>query len=136
MSGAEIFNYKLKIREQHIDTMGHMNNAAYLALFEEARWELITSKGFGIPEIRASRTGPVILEVALKFKSEITLRETITITTQLADYTGKICHIEQKMLKEDSTVAAQAIFTAALMDLKARKLIEPTDAWKKALGML
>ena len=33
-----MFSYKVKIRESHLDTLGHVNNAVYLVLFEEARW--------------------------------------------------------------------------------------------------
>ena len=43
-----IFVYYLIIRESHLDTFGHLNNATYLQLFEEARWDYITNRGFGV----------------------------------------------------------------------------------------
>ncbi len=126
-------SYKILIRESHVDSLGHMNNATYLALYEEARWDLITANGFGFKEIQTLRQGPVILEVTVKFMSEIHLRDEITITTELIDYKGKIGHLKQTMVKASGTIASEAIFTFGLFDLQARKLIEPTDAWKKAI---
>ena len=83
-------SYKILIRESHVDSLGHMNNATYLALYEEARWDLITANGFGFKQIQTLRQGPVILEVTVKFMSEIHLRDEITITTEMIDYKGKI----------------------------------------------
>src|SRR5690606_9893424 len=118
----------------HIDTLGHVNNATYLALLEEARWDLITRRGFGLKEIQETQTGPVILEVNLKFLKEIRLRETIKITTELTSYEGRVGIMVQKMIKPDGELAAEAKFTFGLFDLKARKLIPPTPQWKQAVG--
>ncbi|WP_413560088.1 acyl-CoA thioesterase [Bdellovibrio sp. HCB209] len=132
---SQFGSYKLLIRESHIDSYGHVNNATYLSLYEEARWEAITPRGFGFHDVHRLQQGPVILEVNIKFMKEIKLRETITITSSIADYEGKIGHMKQQMIKEDGTVASEAIFTFGLFDLKARKMILPTPEWKKACGL-
>lgn len=134
MATSDVFSYQLTIIESHLDTFGHVNNAVYLNLFEEARWDLITRHGYGLKKVQEFKKGPVILEVNLKFQRELTLREKIKITTQLISYQGKIGQLEQKILKEDGTVASTATFTFALFDTTARKIIEPTDAWKTAVG--
>ena len=46
-----VFTYPVTIKEVYLDTFGHMNNAMYLTLFEEARWEFITQRGFGLKTI-------------------------------------------------------------------------------------
>ena len=132
---AEVSSYKLQIKETHIDSYGHVNNATYLSLYEEARWELITPRGFGFKEIHKLQKGPVILEVSLKFLKEIRLRETITITSEMMDYNGKIGRMVQRMIKEDGSVASEAIFVFGLFDMKERKLIIPTPEWMAAIGM-
>ena len=129
------FNYDIVIRESHVDSIGHMNNATYLALFEEARWEWLTHEGYGFREIQKSMQGPVILDIHIKFLNEIRLREKILIVSEMMDYDGKIAHLKQQMLKNDGRVAAEAVFTFGLFDMKLRKIIEPTEAWKKALGI-
>lgn len=132
---AETFKYQVTIKETHIDSYGHVNNATYLALYEEARWELITPRGYGFYQIHQMKKGPVILDVNLKFLKEIRLRETITITCEMMDYKGKIGHMRQQMIKADGSVASEAVFTFGLFDMEARKLIEPTPEWKIAIGL-
>lgn len=127
--------YELLIREYHVDSLGHMNNATYLAVLEEARWEMITQKGFGFKEIQERKVGPVILEVNLKFLKEIRLREKIRISTEIMNYTGKVGQMKQLILKESGEVAAEAVFTFGLFDMRQRKLIEPSLEWKQAIGV-
>jgi thioesterase III len=75
MSDFKVFKYQVLIKEHHLDTFGHVNNATYLALLEEARWELLNAHGFGLNAIREQAMGPVILECHIKFLKELTLRE-------------------------------------------------------------
>lgn len=131
----KLSSYKLLIRETHLDSYGHVNNATYLAMYEEARWELVTSRGYGYQKVHQSAQGPVILEVNLKFQKELRLREEITITTELLEYPGKVGRLKQQMVKADGTVASEAVFVFGLFDLKARKMIDPTPEWKKAIGL-
>lgn len=127
--------YQLLVQEFHLDTFGHINNATYLQIYEQARWDLITNNGYGVPEIQKAGKSPIILEVNLKFLKEIRLRETISVTTELVNYKGKIGQLLQKMVKQDGDVASEALFTFGLFDLSSRKLIEPTSEWKKAVGL-
>ena len=128
------YRYSVLVREAHLDTFGHVNNATYLALFEEARWQLVTERGYGLEQVRLHKKGPVILEVNLKFISELHLREQIQITVEPLSYTKKIAQMKQKMLKADGTVAAEALFTFGFFDLVTRKLILPTQEWMHAIG--
>ncbi|MFL5897830.1 MAG: acyl-CoA thioesterase [Solirubrobacterales bacterium] len=124
------------ISEAHLDSFGHMNNARYLELFEQARWDLITEGGFGIDVIRRTATGPVILEVQLRFLRELAPRDPIVIRSELLSYAGKVGKMRQEMVKvADGASAAEAIFTFGLFDLNRRKLIEPSAAWARAVGL-
>jgi len=128
--------YRVFIRESHLDTFGHVNNATYLQLFEEARWDLITARGFGLEAIQRTRLGPVILEANVKFRREVKNRETLIIRTGLLDYEGKIGRMSQRALKEDGELACDATFVIALWDIDARKILLPTPEWKQAVGLV
>lgn len=130
------YDYKILIRESHLDTFGHVNNAVYLTLFEEARWDFITKNDYGLKKIQVIKQGPVILDVTIKFLKELRLREEITIRSETVDYKGKVGHIKQVMVKADGSIACEALFTFALFDLAERKLIDPTEDWKKAIGLI
>ncbi len=129
------FEYSIQIKEFHLDTFGHVNNAIYMALYEEARWDFITKHGYGLEKIQQERKGPVILESTIRFRRELINREIITIISEPVDpEKSKIMTINQKMLKADGSVASDAIFTVGFMDLDQRKLISAPDDWRKACG--
>jgi YbgC/YbaW family acyl-CoA thioester hydrolase len=129
-------NYELIIKEHHLDTFGHVNNAVYLQLFEEARWQVITDRGYGMKEVMRRRQGPVVLEIQIKFLKELKLRERIQINFEILDQKAKIGQFKQQMINSKNEVACEAIFTVGFFDLDSRKLIEPTDDWKKAVGII
>jgi len=123
------------VSEAHLDSFGHVNHARYFELFEQARWDIITERGFGIDVIRRTQTGPIILEATIKFMRELTPRETAIIRSELASYERKIGKFRQQILKADGTVACEATFTFGLFDMQARRLIEPTPEWAHAVGI-
>ncbi|MBP9682132.1 MAG: acyl-CoA thioesterase [Bacteriovorax sp.] len=132
-----IFEYDKLILEHHLDTFGHVNNAVYLSLYEEARWDFITKNGFGIKEILESKVGPVLLDLQLTFKSELGNREKIKIISQArTEMRNKfVMQLDQKMVKENGKVASSITLSVGMMDLKERKLITPSAEWLKALGV-
>ncbi len=136
-SNNPIYEYDKTILEQHLDTFGHVNNAVYLSIYEEARWDFITKNGLGLSEILKSRVGPVLLDLQLTFKSELNNRDQIKIVSQArSEMRNKFVMIlDQKILKENGKVASTLTLSVGLMDLNARKLISPTPEWLKALGI-
>lgn len=135
MSDSLIAEYPLLILERHLDTFGHVNNAAYLEIFEEARWHLIEGRGYGLRKVQETQQGPVILEVNVKFTKEMRLREQLTVKTQTISYEGKVGKLRQWIEGADGQSRAEAVFTMAFFDLKARKIIPPTPEWRKAIGL-
>lgn len=127
-------SYELVIKEHHLDTFGHVNNAIYLQLFEEARWEFITSRGYGLQEVMKYKKGPVILEANIKFLKELKLREMIKITFEALPTKSKIIQIKQQMIKSNGDVSSELLVTVGFFDLVERKLISPTEEWLKVLN--
>lgn len=132
--GERIHEYSLTILERHLDTFGHVNNATYLQLLEEARWDWITRGGYGLAEVKKRAQGPTILECNLKFLKELTNREHITIRSWGESYVGKIALVRQDILRKDGEQCLLAEFSIGLFDVQARKLIEPTDEWLACVG--
>lgn len=134
----ERFEYPVLIRESLIDSFGHMNNAKYLELFEEARWEIINNRGFSVREIIKNGLGPVVLEVNMRFQKEIRLREPIKIFSEVEPMAsqGKTMTMVQTMVNEKGDVCCTARFVFGLFDLKSRRLVSPTPEWSRAIGVL
>lgn len=136
MTNNLVFEYEVQIKELHLDSFGHVNNAAYLVLYEEARWDFITNNGFGLDHILKYQVGPVILDLSLRFKRELKNRDTIRITSKTIEILSpKIMVLEQQMIKSDGKVASEARFTIGFFDMKARKLVDASPDWLKAIGV-
>lgn len=133
-----IYEYEKLILEHHLDTFGHVNNAMYLSIYEEARWDFITKNNLGLKEILETKVGPVLLDLNLTFKAELKNRDKIKIVSQArSELRNKyVMLLDQKMIKvDDGKVASTLTISVGLMDLNARKLISPTIPWLKALGL-
>jgi thioesterase III len=127
--------YGVQILEQHLDTFGHVNNATYLVLLEQARWDWITAGGYGLAEVQSLGQGPTILECTLHFLRELRLRERVTIKSWIATYTGKVASVHQHMISERGHTACEAVFKMALFDLEKRRLVAPTERWLATFGL-
>jgi acyl-CoA thioester hydrolase len=130
----KIFSYPLTIKEIYLDTFGHVNNAMYLTLLEEARWEFINGNGYGIKKIQETGLGPTILEIKLSFFKELRLREQIIIETQMLSYEAKIGKLLQQIKRNDE-LCFSAEMVMGLFSLHERKLVLPTKEWLAAIGM-
>jgi thioesterase III len=132
---TKIHHYPIKILEGHLDTYGHVNNAVYLKIFEEARWEMITANGYGWQKIQDTGIGPTILEVNVKFRKELRLRQEVVIETRVLSAQRRLAIIHQEIKDTEGTLYSVAEFKFALFDIHARKLVLPTPDWLKALGL-
>ena len=135
MALSPTFETELQIKEQHLDAFGHVNNAKYLEIFEQARWDFITLNGYGMERVQALAKGPVIVEANLSFKRELTNRQSVRVLSRIESYDKKISVMTQEIVDAEGRVCCAAKFVFGLFDLKARKLIEPTPEWRKALGL-
>lgn len=135
MSDFKIFKFQVLIKEYHLDTFGHVNNATYLQLLEEARWEFLNGQGFDLQTIHELKVGPIILECHIKFLKELVVRQQIIIESQVLSYEKKIGIMRQDIVDEQGSLCCQAQLTFGLFDMSTRKLILPSAPWLKAIGI-
>ncbi len=127
--------YRIKILEEYLDTFGHLNHSNYLVLFEQARWEWITEKGYGLQKVQETQIGPVILELQVQYRKELKARQEVIIESYVAQHERLFTQIHQEMKSENGAVYAIIDLKFGCFDLKRRKLITPTPEWKAALGI-
>lgn len=131
---AKTFTYTFTVEKKHLDSFHHVNNAMYLTIFEQSRWDIINNNGYDLDKIQATGEGPTILEIKIRFMKELLLGERITIESQVIFQKNKIGIMKQQMIR-DGAVCCEAEFTIGLFDIKRRKLIAPSEAWLKAIGV-
>ena len=126
-------DFHTAIRERYLDVFGHVNNAQYMVLFEEARWDMITSRGYGLADILEKKIGTVVLESTIRYRREIKNREKIVIRTRMVGTKKILLKLKQEILKENGELAADATFLLGCFDLNSRKLVQPTEDWLHAV---
>ena len=70
------------IRTFHTDAFGHINNARYLEILEEARWQYAEEIGL-IELLRESELGFIIMDLRIQFRRPVTEGDSICVQTQL-----------------------------------------------------
>lgn len=138
-----VHEFPLVIHEGHLDTFGHVNNATYLQLFEQARWDWITRGGYGLAKIQETQRGPIILDCTVQFRREVTNRQPVVIRSWIDEMRPKIAKVRQDVVASATAGAVagepgafcSATFTMAFFDLAARRIIEPSEAWLDAFGL-
>jgi thioesterase-3 len=135
MSAFKTFHYSIVIKEHHLDTFGHVNNATYLQLLEEARWEFLNQQNINLATIQETKIGPVVLECHIQFLQELTLRQPIIIESQMLSYEKKIGIMRQDIINEQAHLCCKAKLTFGVVDMERRKLILPSLQWLLAIGI-
>ena len=122
---GQVYTYPVLIKETYLDSFGHVNNAVYLTLFEEARWEIFNKFNYGIQKIRETGIGPTLLEVNLKFIRELKARDQVIIRTENLSIEKYLFKVSQKILRNEE-VCCEGLFTIACYDINQRRLVKPT----------
>jgi thioesterase III len=133
MTAKKPHEYNFQVLEMHLDTFGHMNHATYLTIFEQARWEWITGRGYGLKEIHESQIGPTILELQIQYKRELRLREAVRIESVCTEWKGKVGKLTQKMFNKAGEECAVIHLTFGVFDMQKRRLVQAPQAWLYAL---
>ncbi len=120
---------QFKIRSTQVDSFGHLNNAAYLEIYEWARWEWASDFGMELEELaREQRIGPAVLHVDLSFFKELVMHENITVRTWIDGQEGLRGFVCQEMTKADGTVASHMRMTFVMFHLDKRRVVPMPEA--------
>lgn len=113
----------IKIRGYHCDSYGHLNNARYLELFEEARWSLLEEANI-IQPLKERGLLFFIVNINVNYRRAVDDGFTIEIHTQTDEIKRKTISFKQTMYEKGSdTVLSDAIVTFVLFDPDQGKAI-------------
>jgi YbgC/YbaW family acyl-CoA thioester hydrolase len=117
-----------KIRSTQVDSFGHLNNAAYLELYEWARWEWGEASGLDHHEmVHKRKIGPAILHIDLTFSKEIRLHETVTVRTWFHKAEKAKAVVAQEMLRSTGEIASKALIEFVMFNLEDRRAVPLPD---------
>ena len=127
---GKVFEYSVIVREHNLDTLGHLNNASYLQIFEEARWDFSNKGGFGLDWVLSNKQSPIVLKAEMSFRKEVLNREALLIQSEFVGFKNSLIgSFKQKMIKSNKKVASILSIDIGFMDLKERKLMNFPKNW-------
>jgi len=127
-----MFETSFRIRSTQVDTFGHLNNAAYLEVYEWARWEWSESEGLDPSDLIDERhIGPAIVHIDLSFFKEILINEKILVRTWFHEMDKVKAVIAQEMLKPDGTLASRVFISFVMFHLQKRKVVGIPDEMRQ-----
>ncbi len=112
---------RLKIRGYHCDAYGHVNNARYLELLEEARWEYLEP---AIREKYFENKGLlfIVVNINIAYKKSILPNQEILIQISNIVYNNKSFVLTQEIKDEKTSVLfSTAEVTFVLLNAKTGK---------------
>lgn len=125
-----------KIWGFHLDVYQHVNNARYLEILEEARWECITPiKESAVFKQKDWIT--IVAHISINYKQPIVLGDVIDIHTWIGETGRKSMTFQQQIFKKGaSRLVAEAFIKFVVYDVKAQKSIFINDEVKKIFMLL
>jgi YbgC/YbaW family acyl-CoA thioester hydrolase len=124
------YHYEVIVRESLLDVMGHLNHAAYLTLFEEARWDICAKQGMTIEAMQERGVGLVVIEAQIQYRKEVRARDRLIIKTRFSDVERKIWRVVQTMEKSSGELCSTIQIKGTVFDLKTRKIIAADAEWR------
>ena len=96
---------KYKVRNYHVDSYGHANNATYLLFLEDARTDFFSYAGFSLSFLAKNSVFIFISEINIKYIKPLFLDDIIHVTANISEI-GKVrATWHQQILKGDEIVA-------------------------------
>lgn len=123
-----VFTKEISIRWSDLDPNFHMRHSAYYDFGAQHRIEVLEKYGLTLKLMQQQFFGPVLFREECVFRKEIHLGDTITISTKIGKMKPDASRwtIVHEFLKNGSELCAVLSVDGAWMDVRLRKLANPT----------
>ena len=113
---------KIPVRGYHLDGYNHVNNARYLELLEEARWQHFDN--ISKEAYKTLGWSFVIVNININYKFSATFGDLLRIETEIDRIGGKSMTFSQEVfIDENNTPVCDAKVTFVILDNKTGKPI-------------
>jgi acyl-CoA thioester hydrolase len=125
------FETEVAVRYGDLDTYGHVNNAVYATLLEEARVDYLTQVVGEHADITGTGNGLgiVLATLELEFQSSLGPSDSVTVAVRVPRLGESSFPIEYEV-REDGDVLASGETTVVVFDRERRESRPIPDAWR------
>ena len=107
--------YKRKIFGYECDIYGHLNNANYLHLYEEARADALEQMNIPIRMIREMGFSIYVIHIEINFKKGIELEETVIIKSSISQISRLKAVWKQEIYNSKNELCNTALVTCVFV---------------------
>ncbi len=119
---------KLVVEADQVDSLGHLNNAAYVVYLERGRIEFYRHIGLELESTQPRSLGTVVVNMDINFRRECFAGDTLQILTQAHSRGRRSFILTQTITRETDEVVCDARVTNVMMDLNSRAVVEIPSA--------
>ena len=121
--------YKRKIFGYECDIYGHLNNAIYLHIYEEARSDALDQMGMSIQTLNEKNIGIFLINLELEFIKAIQMGEIITVHSDIIESTRLRATWKQEIFNSNNELCNRAFVKGVFIkDTKPNRL--PKDIFE------
>lgn len=108
---------QIKIRGYHEDRFGHVNNARYLELLEEARWADFEARGVDVDFLKRNRVFPVVVRLTISYRRPASAGDTVNVSVEVKSAGRRKVVLSQEIRHAGSdAVCAEAEIEVVFLD--------------------
>ena len=127
------FQTEIPVRISDINYSGHLGNDAVLSIIQEARLRFLNN--YGLSEIEKDRTGIIMVDAAIQYKSEGYYGDVLIVEVATADATNTGCDFIYRITNKGSKkVVAFAKTGIVFFDHNKKKIIQMPEIFKPVFG--
>lgn len=115
---------RIRIRGYHEDRFGHVNNARYLELLEEARWAHLEDRGLTTDFFEQRGVFPVVVRLSISYRRPASVGDLLEIETKvLRAGRRKVVLGQEARFSDSNEVCVEAEVTAVFLDTESGRPI-------------
>lgn len=121
---------RIKVRGYHEDRFGHVNNARYLELFEEARWADFEARGLDISFLKEQGVFPVVVRLAISYRRPASAGDVLAISTEVKRAgRRKVVLAQEARFENSDVVCAEAELEVVFLGESTGRAVPLGDAF-------
>jgi YbgC/YbaW family acyl-CoA thioester hydrolase len=115
-----ISTIKLRVAEDEIDELGHVNNARFLEYLERGRMDWYNRCDPSLNDFTGHSLGTVVVKIEINYRQECFSGAQLSVVTK-AHSRGRTSYVlRQEIFNDEDGCVSDAMVTSVVMDMKAR----------------